>query len=173
MNENDVIHKITLTDDLRNKISKKLKRFDRLFPEDTKIKIKLESAGNDEITELTIFDKDTIFRAEVKSDSVLTALDEAIDTIERQIRKNKTKLEKRFRGEGTKEFFDEDCIEEEEFRITKHKKFEFNPMTAEEAILQMNLLGHQFYIFNDIDTNGICVVYKKKNNEYGIIEEDK
>ena len=86
------------------------------------------------------------------------------------------KLETRYQKNDALKFefipeIDDDV--EEETLVVKRKQFELEPMVAEEAILQMNLLGHQFYIFNDIDTNGICVVYKKKNNEYGIIEEDK
>lgn len=172
MKENYIVHKINLTDDLKGKISKKLKRFDRLFPEDTDVIINASRIGNKEIVELTIFDKGTFYRAEQSSEDLLTSFDEAVDIIEGQIRKFKTKLEKRFRGNAVESFFDDDGdSEDEDINITRNKKFTYNPMSPEEAILQMNLLGHQFFIFNNLDTDNICVVYKRKNNEYGLIEQ--
>jgi putative sigma-54 modulation protein len=112
----------------------------------------------------------TMFRAEEESDTFLTALDRTLESLERQIRKNKTRLEKRVKsGAFVIEEDDDDEYEEEgEFRI-KVKTFPFKPMTAEEAILQMNLLGHAFYAFTDADTGKVCVVYKRKEGSYGLI----
>ena len=98
------------------------------------------------------------------------ALDRAIDIIERQIRKNKTKLQKKLRNDAfsfDEEFdYDED---EEDINITKVKTFPYKPMSPEEAILQMNLLNHNFYVFVDVDSDKVCVVYRRNDEKYGMI----
>ena len=117
-----------------------------------------------------------MFRAEVEDETALNALDRAVDIIERQIRKNKTRLERRLKIGA----FDKTVLadsqwadfEEEDIRITKTKKFIMKPMTPEEAVLQMNLLDHEFFLFTNIENDKSCVVYKKKNNEYGLIETE-
>ena len=96
-----------------------------------------------------------------------------IDSIERQIRKNKTRLEKRFRAGAFDEYFGDEATEEEpEFRI-RTKTFSFKPMSVEEAILQMNLLGHQFFVFENSDSGDTCVVYTRKDGAYGLIVPEK
>ena len=111
-----------------------------------------------------------IFRAEVRDADMYAAIDRTVDVLERQIRKQKTRLEKRLR-EGAFEEFDAPMdYEEEEFKIVKTKKYENKPMSVEEAILQMNLLGHEFYIFNNAETLDKEVVYKRKDGNYGLIE---
>ena len=115
-----------------------------------------------------------MFRAEVEDESILNALDRAVDIIERQIRKNKTRLERRLKiGAFDKTVLADNQwkdLEEDEIRITKKKQFIMKPMTPEEAVLQMNLLGHEFFLFFNSQTGNNCVVYRRKNDEYGIIE---
>ena len=122
--------------------------------------------------EITIFYKGTIFRAEEENTDVVIALYDAVDTLDRQIRKNKTKLSKRLRENA----FDSlkgaeplDELDEDIIGITKVKKFILTDMSPEDAVLQMNLLGHRFYMFKNIDDGNICVVYSRENGEYGLI----
>ena len=126
--------------------------------------------------EITLSVGSTLFRAEEQADKYATALVRCVDTIEGQIRKNKTRLAKRMRtafvspdpapGEAP------DPADDAPFRI-RTKRFALRPMTAEEAILQMNLLNHTFYMFLNADTNETCVVYKRDDGDYGIIAPDK
>ncbi|MCQ2385182.1 MAG: HPF/RaiA family ribosome-associated protein, partial [Clostridia bacterium] len=122
------------------------------------------------MVEITIRTGGLMFRGEEGSDTFANAIDNAVDSLERQIRKNKTRLEKRIRGDGIRlaeeDFGDEE--EETEFKIRK-TTFPVKPMSVEEAILQMNLLGHSFFVFSDDKTNDTCVVYKRKDNDYGLI----
>lgn len=166
--------KFTVTDALSEKITEKLAKFDKYFDEEATGTVVLRSRKNDEIIEITIYYKGTMFRAEVEEDNALNALDRAVDIIERQIRKNKTRLERRLRiGAFDKTVLADtqwEDVKEDEIKITKNKKFVMKLMTPEEAVLQMNLLGHEFFLFTNADTGSQCVVYKRKNNEYGIIE---
>ena len=99
----------------------------------------------------------------------LNALDECVEIIDGQIRKNKTRLEKRMKSEGMViPDYDDDFEEEGDFNI-RTKSFPMRPMSPEEAILQMNLLGHAFFMFSNAETGNICVVYKRKDNDYGMI----
>ncbi|HPE94703.1 MAG TPA: sigma 54 modulation/S30EA ribosomal C-terminal domain-containing protein, partial [Bacillota bacterium] len=100
-------------------------------------------------------------------------LDSAVDVLVRQIRKNRTRLEKNFRKDSPilpAETPADTMYEEDEIRITKYKRFEILPMSPEEAVMQMNLLSHQFYLFRNTENGAINVVYKRKDDEYGIIE---
>ena len=114
-------------------------------------------------------------RAEAQQDDIYQAIDKVVDVIERQIRKNKTKLEKRIKREAVSDnallsgeiFSDE---EEEEFKVIKTKRFAVKPMSVQEAILQMNLLGHSFFVFKNQDTDEVNVVYKRKDGNFAVIE---
>lgn len=159
-----------VTQDLKDLFDKKLKKFDKFFNEDAVASIKLSKIKNKERLELTISNNGTLFRSEQTSDTFNNALDIALENIERQIRKNKTRLEKRLR-EGAflkAEGRFEDDVEAEE-TIIRTKAFEMIPMSPEEAILQMNLLGHQFYMFHNSETNETNVVYKRNDGNYGLI----
>lgn len=161
-----------VTDDLKLLFERKLKKFDKFFDDDATAKVTLSRKRNMERLEITISNRGTMFRSEVIAETFNNALDEAIEKIERQIRKNKTKLEKRLR-EGA--FMDDvsaydDAEEEKEYDIKAIKTFEMRPMTRDEAILQMNLLGHQFYMFSDAETGKIGVVYLREDGNYGVIE---
>ena len=173
MKINYVGRKIEIGDRLKEKVEKRLSKLDKFFSqEDAKINVVLEEIKNGNKAEIMINYKDTIFRAEVQNGDLMACVDEAVDILIRQIRKQKTKLENRFRTGGI-DFsaldFEND-IEESEFEVMKVKKFSVKPMDTEEAILQMNLLGHQFFVFRNVDENEeINVVYKRKDGKYGLI----
>lgn len=166
--------KFTVTEKISKIITEKLQKFDKYFDEEADGTVVLRSRKNAELIEITIFYKGTMFRAEEEDDTILNALDRAVDIIERQIRKNKTKLEKRLKiGAFDKTILADsqwDNAEEDDLRIVKTKQFALKPMTPEEAVLQMNLLGHEFFLFLNEDTGNIGVVYKRKEDEYGLIE---
>ncbi|MBR2404251.1 MAG: ribosome-associated translation inhibitor RaiA [Clostridia bacterium] len=163
--------KITVTDGLKSYADKKLAKLDKFFADESTAQVTLSVQKDDHIIEVTIYHEGMIFRAEVRDADMYAAIDRVVDVLERQIRKQKTRLEKKLR-EGAfdtpAEFGDYD--EESEFKIVKTKKYESKPMSPEEAILQMNLLGHEFYIFNNAQTLDKEVVYKRKDGNYGLIE---
>ena len=162
--------KFTVDDRTREYIDKKLAQLDKFFPTDTEATVSLFGKRGEERVELTIQKNGTIFRAEVAENEYETALIKAIDRIERQIRKNRTRLEKKIHIPKDT-FVEAEPIEaEDEIKVTKTKKFEIVPMTVEEAILQMNLLSHEFYLFRNAESGMLNVVYKRKENDYGVIE---
>lgn len=171
MKINVVGRRIDVTDDLKGWFEKKLSKFDKFFRDDAVAHITLRRERGKEILELTITSGGTFYRSEQEDSTFQNALDEAMEAIERQIRKNKTRLEKRLR-EGA--FLPDaasptEAVEEEgEFKI-RVKEFPIKPMSPEEAILQMNLLEHSFYVFINDETGDTNVVYKRKDNNYGLI----
>ena len=165
---------MTVRESLKVLVEKKLRKFDKFFGEDTEAFVTCKVRKGVKIIEITVNYGGTAFRSEEESDTFITALDRAIEGLERQIRKNKTRLEKRLtRGAFVITEDDDDEYEEEsEFEI-RTKTFPFKPMTPEEAILQMNLIGHSFFAFTDAETEEVCVVYKRKEGNYGLIIPEK
>lgn len=165
-----ITKKFTLTDDVREWIEKKLAKLDKFFPSETEATVALSSTKIGERIELTIYRNGSIFRSEISDKDYKCALDTAMENIERQIRKNRTRLEKKIHVK--KEFFAEAELAEaeEEIAVAKVKRFEMHAMTVEEAILQMNLLQHNFYMFLNSETGRYNVVYKRDDNQYGVIE---
>ena len=165
---------MTVRESLKDLIEKKLSKFDKFFGADTEAFVTGRARKGEKILEITINYGGATFRSEEESETFITALDRAIEGLERQIRKNKTRLEKRVKsGAFVIEADDDDEYEEEpEFEI-RVKTFPFKPMNAEEAILQMNLLGHAFFAFVDQDSGETCVVYKRKEGSYGLIVPEK
>ncbi len=163
--------KFNVTDDIKEKVEKKLSKLDKFFGDEANANVTMRSQKNKEILEITITHKGRMFRSEVEDETILNALDKSIDIIERQIRKNKTRLEKQLKLPAVSEF-SEDLrdLGEDEIVITRTKKFAVDAMTVEEAVLQMNLLGHEFFLFKNPDNGAINLVYKRKDNEYGVIE---
>ena len=153
---------------------KKLSKFDRFFPDDTEVVLKLSSKRSMDSIEMTISYDGILYRSEKQADSLLTALDEAIEAILRQIRKNKTRLEKKLRGGAFQKTAEEpEIIEEEDTElISRVKTFSLKPMSAEEAILQMNLLEHSFFVFTDQESGKISVVYRRSEQDYGMIVQE-
>ena len=165
---------MTVRDSLKVAVEKKLAKFDKFFGEETEAFVTCRTRKGVKIIEITVNYGGSTFRCEEESDTFLSALDRAIEGLERQIRKNKTRLEKRMKSGAfvIEEEDDDEYVEEGEFEI-RVKTFSMRPMTVEEAILQMNLLGHEFFVFTDADTGLISVVYKRKAGSYGLIVPEK
>ena len=161
---------MTVRESLKEMVEAKLSKLDKFFGGNADATVTFSCKRNKECLEITITAMNTLFRYEAAEDTFQTSLDRAIDAIERQIRKNKTRLEKRLRDSSFSipEGDFEDIEEESEFRI-RTKTFSIKPMSVEEAILQMNLLGHQFFVFEDMTTGDTCVVYTRRDGDYGLI----
>jgi len=169
MNINIIGRQVHVTDDLKELVTKKLSKFDRYFPKGADATVTFRRVRDNECMEITISVVGTLFRAEESSADFRTSLARCIDVIEGQIRKNKTRLEKRMKsGMVIPEDISDEIEEEGEFNI-RTKTFPMRPMSPEEAILQMNLLGHSFFMFSNAESGDICVVYKRKDNDYGMI----
>ena len=159
-----------VSEDLKALVAKKLAKLDKYFYDEGDATVTFSRRKNKERLEVTISASNTFFRGEAEESTFREALDRDIEAIERQIRKFKTRLGKRIR-DAAFETPDPvlDTVEEEtEFRIRK-KSFYFKPMSAEEAIMQMRLLGHDFYVFEDSTTGDTCVVYERKDGDIGLI----
>lgn len=159
-------------DEMKLIIENKLDKLSKYFDDECSATVTLSSKRNEKCLEITIISSGTIFRSEVRDETFRNALDRAVTAIERQIRKNKTRLSKRLRsGAFDGGIFDtgEDFDEEAEFKV-RRKSFTLKPMSLEEAIMQMNLLEHEFFVFKDDKTEEVCVVYKRHDGDYGLIE---
>ena len=165
---------MSVRESLKAAIEKKLMKFDKFFGSETEANVTCKTRKGVKIIEITVNYGSTTFRCEEESETFITALDRAIEGLERQIRKNKTRLEKTVKsgafiiGED-----DDDEYEEEKEFVIRTKSFPFKPMSAEEAILQMNLLGHSFFAFTDAESGNCAVVYKRKDGDYGLIIEER
>lgn len=158
-------------DDMKALIERKLSKFDKFFSGEGNATVTLSCKHSEKSIEITISAANTLFRSEVRAESFRDALDGACSNIERQIRKNKTRLAKRLRDTEfiipADEGFDD--LEADETPIIRTKTFPIKPMSPEEAVLQMNLLGHQFFVFNDDQTGATCVVYTRRDGGYGLL----
>lgn len=166
---------IEITDSLKDRIKKKLGKLEKYFNPNAEAHVTLSVEKNRHIVEVTILFNGIALRAEVSNGDMYACIDKAEDILEGQIRKNKTRLEKKLHAAAfTSDYFKSDIpVEEEhEFRVVRTKRFAIKPMTVEEAILQMNLLGHAFFMFSNSDTKEVNVVYKRKEGNYGLIEPE-
>ena len=170
MNLNIRGDKVEVTDSIRDYITDKLSRVEKYFdnPENVNTKVLISVRGREQKVEVTINSNTYDVRVEVSHSDLYAAIDLATDKIERQIRKFKTKLLSRERIETFYDDFKD--YEEEVEEIVKRKKVYLKPMDEEEAITQMELLGHTFFIFKNIDSNEVEVLYKRYDGTYGIIE---
>ncbi len=167
------------TDSLRERINKKIGKLDKFFNRDTEVQVTLSIQKNRHIVEVTIPFNGVVIRAEESGNDMYSSIDSAVDILERQIRRNRTRLEKRLREGAFKAESStaqasqaEDVEEEKDYKIVKTKRFEIKPMPVEEAILQMNLVGHEFFVFINAGTGRTSVVYKRKSGGYGLIEPE-
>ena len=165
-----------VTDALRDVTEKKLSKLDKYFQTDVTGNVTFGTEKNRKIIEVTINLPGTILRAEESSDDMYASIDRAVDVLERQVRKHKTKLQKRYKNSETIRFENvpaptkED--EEDKPTLVKRKRFGLKPMSVDEAILQMELLRHNFFVFMDAESEEVSVVYKRKDGNYGLIEPD-
>lgn len=165
---------VDVTDSIKIYIKEKIGRLDKYFnePEDLTAKVVIRIRGNSQIVEVTIPTNKTILRCEEAHSDLYAAIDLVSDILERQIRKNKTKMQvKKVKKVFEEYLFDDSSYEDtNESVIVKRKKLETKPMSEDEAILQMELLGHDFYIFKNSKSNNISVIYKRKDGNYGMID---
>lgn len=173
MKTNYILRKVALKDSSKEHIERKLKKLERFFSDEAETTLKFVLENNTVKSEITIKDKSTVYRAEDVQVDLTDAFDNAFDNVIRRIRKQKTKLEKRLRSTSFEEVFapiDEEEERDEKFEVIRSKEFYLQAISVDEAILQMNLIGHQFFIFENLETNLISVVYKRKDGKYGLIE---
>lgn len=172
MKTNVYTRKIELSTEKKDMIVKKIDKLSKFFNEDVSADVVVSTQKDKIIVEVTVRAIDMIYRAEERSDDIYNAVDDIIEAIVRQIRKNKTRLAKKLR-EGVNKEYDfgayED-VDDEEIKIVKTKTHHVKPMSPEEAVLQMNLLGHSFFVFLNAKTNTTDIVYRRKDGNYGLIE---
>lgn len=166
------------SEDLRAYAIKKIGKLDRFFKTEAEAYVTFSIERGRYLAEITIQNNGMFYRASELTNDMYASVDSGVAAIERQIRRNKTRLEKKLR-EGALErdsypaFAPAEDEEDEEFRIVRSKRFSIKPMSPEEAILQMNLLGHEFFVFRNMDADeAISVVYARKNGGYGLICDD-
>ncbi len=173
--------KVNIPNYIHNYAEKKVGKLDRYFKEDATAAITFSIEKDRNQVEVTIRSSGTIFRVSESSSDMRASIDAAVASLERQFRKNKSRLEKRLRQGAFERTVDEAEVasfvpegpEEGEYKIVRTKTFPIKPMTQEEAILQMNLLGHSFFAFRNEDAGGsFAVVYRRNNGDYGIIEDE-
>lgn len=171
-----IARKFDLTDKVREYVEKKLGKLDKFFKDESEARVVLGTIKDNDYIEATIYAGGMIYRAEESDKEILAAIDTLVDVIERQIRKNKTRLAKKIKKEAV---FEPQLIsgenytggeETDAFDIVKVKRFQVKPMSPEEAILQMNLLGHTFFVFKNMETNEMNVVYRRNDGRYALIE---
>jgi putative sigma-54 modulation protein len=171
---------LEVTEALRDYVEKKLSRLERYFdaPLSSEAHVTLCVIKGLQTVEVTIPLAGAILRAEVKNNDMYASIDLVVDKLERQIRKLKTKANRKIRQEGGKrDLFRVDSLinadysdEDEEFELVRTKQFTLKPMDVEEAILQMNMVGHNFFVFSNMDTAQVNVVYIRNDGKYGLIE---
>ena len=165
---------ITGSESLRMYAEKKIGKLERYFKKGIEARVAMRIEHERHSCEVTLHSEGTFFRASVVTNDMYASVDACVASIVRQIHKYRTKLEKRLHAKAFDPVFDEEPspADDSDFTLIRRKTFDLKPMTAEEAILQMNLLSHTFYVFRDIDSNGVfSVVYSRKNGGYGLISE--
>ena len=174
---------VEVTPAIREHVENKINKVERYFNEDinanANVNLKVYNDSQTKV-EVTIPMKNLTLRAEERHNDMYAAVDLIVDKLERQIRKHKTKVNRKFRErEGISAYFanvqspEQAAYQddnEEDFHIVRTKQFELKPMDQEEAVLQMDMLGHNFYVFTDAESNGTNIVYKRKDGKYGLIE---
>ena len=165
---------IPVSDGLRAAVEDKLGKLERYFTADTEVIVTLSMEKERQKIEVTIPVKGNIIRSEQTSNDMYVSIDLVEEVIERQLRKYKNKIidRKQSGGNFQQAFIDNDYEENEDVKIIRSKRFDIKPMYPEDACVQMELLGHSFFVFNNAETDQINVVYKRKGNTYGLIEPE-
>ena len=163
--------KIEITDSIKAYVEEKLTKLNKYFKEEIDVKVLIRVRNNLQAIEVTIPTNKFTIRAEAANQDLYSAIDKVEEILERQIRKNTTKIRDKYKKEIIPEFnFDYEIKEESDYsKIIKRKTIDIKPMDEEEAILQMELLNHDFFMFKNVDEECISVIYKRKDGEYGII----
>lgn len=166
--------KVEITPAIKSYIEDKIGKLDKYFENADEIEasVVIKIRGKDQKIEITIPAMSYTLRSEESHNDLYAAIDLTVDKLERQIRKNKTKLNSKIKKNMIQNFELEleESFEDDDQVVLKRKKIDMKPMDEEEAMLQMNMLGHSFFVFKNTDTNSICVLYQRKDGNYGIIE---
>ena len=165
---------IEVTEGLRQAVYDKIGKLERYFNKDTEVHVTLSVEKDRQKIEVTIPVKGSIIRSEQVSNDMYVSIDLVEEVIERQLRKYKNKIVDRKQAPGNfqQEYLEKDYEEDEEVKIIRTKKFDIKPMYPEDACVQMELLGHNFFVFVNAETDQVNVVYKRKGNTYGLIEPE-
>ena len=163
--------KVNLRDNFKDRVEKKLKKFDKIFSDDAQAFVVVTVDKSSQTVEITIKDNQMIYRAEKTMPEMNDAVDKCIDVLGRQLRKNKARLEKRLRSGSLEELVApvEEEIAEEDYTVVRTKQIPVKPITVEEAILQMNMVGHKFFMFTNAETGEVNVVYLRDDGNYGLL----
>ncbi len=165
---------ITISDPIRQYVNKRVGKFDRLFGDDVEAQVRLSIDRYRQICEVTIPLRGVTLRAEESTNDMYTSIDSVIGKLERQIRKYRTRLEKRMRQDAdTEEVYEAPFEEAQQGRLVRTKRFQLEPMDTETAIEQMELLGHSFFMFLDGETEEVRTVYKREDGNYGLLVPEK
>ena len=163
----------SVRDSFKESLDKKLSKLDRFFDDSATATVTVIHESGRETVEVTIKSGGMFYRAEKTTSDRLDSLDTVVDALFRQIVKNKNKLEKRLRQTAFEPGYDDGFIgSQSTYEVVKSKRFQVKPMDVEEAILQMNLIGHEFYMFRNVEGGEISVVYKRKDGNYGLLEPE-
>lgn len=166
---------IDVTEGLKSAVYEKIGKLEKFFTADTEAHVTLSVEKDRQKIEVTIPVKGSVIRAEQTSSDMYVSIDLVEEIIERQLKKYKNKIIDRKQSGGdffNQEFIDKEYDEDDTVEIVRTKKFDVKPMDPEEACIQMELLGHSFYVFCNAETNQVNVVYKRKGNTYGLIEPE-
>ena len=165
---------LAVTEGLKTAVEDKLGKLERYFTPETEISVTLSVEKDRQKIEVTIPVKGNIIRSEQVSNDMYVSIDLVEEVIERQLRKYKNKIADKQQEAGNfqKEYLEHDYLEDEDIQIIRTKKFGMKPMYPEDACVQMELLGHTFFVFRNAETDEVNVVYKRKNNTYGLIEPE-
>ena len=165
---------IEVTDGLRSAVTDKLGKLERYFTPETEIIVTMSVEKERQKIEVTIPVKGNIIRSEQVSNDMYVSIDLVEEVIERQLRKYKNKIVEKHQDGGNfrQEVIEKEVEDEEEIKIIRSKKFGIKPMYPEDACVQMELLGHNFFVFRNAENDEVCVVYKRKGNTYGLIEPE-
>lgn len=171
-----VARKVNLRDNFKERVERKLLKLSKIFSEDAEATVVVTLEKNRQTVEITIRDNSMVYRAESTMAEMNDALDKVVDMLTRQLRKHKTKLSKRIKAGSIDELFveselpEEDAQEDETYAVVRKKQIPVKPISVEEAVLQMEMTGHKFYMFTNAETQEINVVYIRDDGAYGLLE---
>lgn len=167
-----VARKVTLRDNFKERVERKLQKFDKIFSENADATVVVTLEKNRQTVEITIKDNSMVYRAESTMPEMNDALDKVADMLQRQLRRHKTRLSKRLRTGTLDDLFADSLpdVTEDEISVVRKKQIPVKPVSVDEAILQMEMTGHKFYMFVNADTNEINVVYSRDDGAYGLLE---
>ena len=171
---------MTVPDRVYSHAEQRINELDHLFRGEPEAVVVFSAEDGKHVIELTIFSGTTIFRVVEKTSDMLVSIDAAVSSIRRQLREHRSKLSNNINSDAFEKDADElifipevDRFDEPAYQVVRSKQFEFGPMSVQEAILQMNLLGHSFFVFRNSEDDSLCIVYQRKNGGYGLIVTDE